>query len=362
MDEMEIMQRLFDKTIPISMEKLYIELTNRCNLKCAHCYNNSNEGVCIDLPLAQVIEMLRLIQKCNLTSVALSGGEALLYPYIDEVLEACKQFGLEIVLLTNGTYIRDDHYWELIMKYLPEIQVSLDGPNAQSNDKIRGIGSFDQTISFVKKLKKAKYPKQIMVNTVLTEYTVDNYQEMVDLCYQLGIDKLTYSLITSSGRAQKNKMRLRDEDFYRIVKDINTNIRSDTHMNCQGVGMNHTCSLTNVNNNVIYLQPKVTCQGHVFPCQMHQKNEYIIGNVHSESLEDILNGDSARRFLALMYLRKTYMKECTDCLFRIQCGRGCMAKAVNDYNNPFAADGCCTFYKEWLLEELKHGLQLHKSV
>ena len=85
--EMECLQGLFSKTINITMEKLYIELTNRCNLKCAHCYNDSNNGICFDLPFDNITDMLEYAKECKLKSIALSGGEALLYPHISDVFE-----------------------------------------------------------------------------------------------------------------------------------------------------------------------------------------------------------------------------------------------------------------------------------
>lgn len=356
MKDIEVLMGLFDTSIKFSMEKLYVELTNRCNLKCKHCYNDSNNGKCVDLPVEAVKNMLIYTKKCGLESVALSGGEALLYPNINEILQFCKDIELDVFLLTNGTYFDDERYTKILFEFLPEIQVSLDGPDAGSNDKIRGAGSFEHAISFIKYLKKSKYPKRVTVNTVLTEHTLSNYGDMVRLCNELDVDELTYSFITMAGRAKQNNLQINGDYFYSVVKDINTNIKPNKQNNCQGVGINHICSLTSVNDGVIKLQPKVTCSGDVFPCQMHHKPEYIIGNVNNSTLVEVLNGKEARQFLALMYLRKNYMEECNRCMFKNFCGRGCMAKSVNDYSNPLSVDGCCVFYKELILNEIKNQL------
>lgn len=356
MKDIEVLMGLFNKTINFSMEKLYIELTNRCNLKCKHCYNDSNNGTCIDLPIEVVKNMLFYTNNCGLTSVALSGGEALLYPKVNEVFSFCNDIGLDVFLLTNGTYFDEKKYMNILFEYLPEVQVSLDGPDASSNDMIRGEGNFENAISFIRRLKKSEYPKRVTVNTVLTEYTLSNYGDMVRLCNELGVDELTYSFITMAGRAKQNNLQMNNDYFYSVVKDINTNIKPNKQNNCQGVGINHVCSLTTLNNGIIKLQPKVTCKGEVFPCQMHQKPEYIIGNVNTCSLDEVLNSEESRRFIALMYLRKNYMEECNRCMFKTICGRGCMAKSVNDYSNPISVDGCCIFYKELIVEEIKSQL------
>lgn len=353
MFDMECLKGLFDKTIHITMEKLYIELTNRCNLKCTHCYNDSNNGICSDLPINSIENMILYAKECNLTSIALSGGEALLYPQISKVFEICKDQGLDVMLLTNGTYFENKTYLNIIFEYLPDIQVSLDGPDANSNDKIRGNGNFKQALSFIQRLKESNYPKRITINTVLTKYTASIYREMLTVCHKLGVDELTYSLLTMAGRAKDNILSVADDELYNIVKDINTIIKPDLDNKCQGVRLNHICSLTSVNDSIIRLQPKVTSKGEVFPCQMHNNDEYIIGNVATHTLKDILDSPNTRRFLALMFLRKYYMKECNACSFKVVCGRGCMAKSINDFGNPFALDGCCKFYKELMLADIK---------
>lgn len=351
--EMECLEGLFSKTINITMEKLYIELTNRCNLKCAHCYNESNNGTVFDLPLDCVDAMILYAKECDLKSIALSGGEALLYPQISDVLERCKEVELDVLLLTNGTYIENEQYLNILFKYSPDIQVSLDGPDSNSNDKIRGYGNFERAISFIRKLKKYNYPRRITVNTVLTEHTARVYRDMLTVCRSLGVDELTYSFLTMAGRAKNNVLSIADESFYNIVKDINTNIKPHSDNKCQGVGVNHVCSLTSVNESIIKLQPKVTFKGEVYPCQMQQNSEYMIGNIKIHTLKEILDSNDARRFLALMILRKYYMKECNACLFKSICGRGCMAKSINDYGNPFVVDGCCQFYKELIVSDIK---------
>lgn len=113
--EMECLQGLFSKTINITMEKLYIELTNRCNLKCAHCYNDSNNGICFDLPFDNITDMLEYAKECKLKSIALSGGEALLYPHISDVFEKCKELELDVLLLTNGTYFENEKYFNILL-------------------------------------------------------------------------------------------------------------------------------------------------------------------------------------------------------------------------------------------------------
>ena len=107
-----------------------------------------------------------------------------------------------------------------------------------------------------------------------------------------------------------------------------------------------------VHDSIIKLQPKVTFKGEVFPCQMQHNSEYMIGNINTHTLKQILDSNDARRFLALMFLRKYYMKECNACLFKSICGRGCMAKSINDCGNPFVVDGCCQFYKELIVVDI----------
>lgn len=82
-----------------------LHLLGRCNLECIHCYMEGaphrQELLPIDLVLAAIGECRDL----GIGTICLTGGEPLLYPGLDRVLEAAAAMtGIQITLCTNGTY------------------------------------------------------------------------------------------------------------------------------------------------------------------------------------------------------------------------------------------------------------------
>lgn len=341
----DIVSGIINGQIDISIEKMYLELTNRCNLHCKHCYNKSNDGEIYDIPKEVVIDLIDYSKEKGLTSIAYSGGEALLHPNIEEIFEYTSKVGLDMFLLTNGTYINE---WLmcLLEKYKPILQISLEGPDQKTSDEIRGVGSFKKSIAFIEELKRKDYPSDIYINTVLNRHNINSYWSMKKFVKSLGVTSLSFSLLTNTGRAEENDLDIEQSEKIEVMKDINENMQTQTDFLCKGVGVNHVCSMNQVNDNRINIQPKVTPRGDVLPCQMHNGKQYMLGNVLKMTMSEIVNSEKTRAYLAMSQLRSQYMDACITCSFEVSCRRGCIAKAISEYHNPFSVDGNCYFYKK----------------
>ena len=125
-------------------------LTERCNLKCAHCYQ---AGVCGDeVPfsevkrvVAEVKEMIEAWEDAYGLSFSLSynitGGEQFLRADLFDVLREVRESRGDIYLLTNGTLVTSDKAKRLAAHGVRGVQVSIEGPE-KIHDQIRGRGNF----------------------------------------------------------------------------------------------------------------------------------------------------------------------------------------------------------------------------
>ena len=84
--------------------RLVIDLTSRCNLRCAYCcfFSRPDESEKTDLPPERWVSLIDEAGKCGVLRVTLRGGEALLSPAFDAVLEAVIRNNMRFSLLTNG--------------------------------------------------------------------------------------------------------------------------------------------------------------------------------------------------------------------------------------------------------------------
>lgn len=132
-----------------SLRYLELLLTERCNLRCRHCY--LGEAGEQELPLTTVLQTLTEFQRLQGLRVLLSGGEPLLYRHWQKLNEHLPEFELRFVLLTNGLLLTDAIIRDLNVH---EVQISLDGL-AHGHDLIRGPGTWQRTVARLQALLAA---------------------------------------------------------------------------------------------------------------------------------------------------------------------------------------------------------------
>lgn len=133
-------------------------LSEACNLKCLHCYQENKEIV--NLNKGQLFNILdqykNLLKELGVKGhINLTGGEPLCSPYFFDILEQFKKDSnlYSFCILTNGTLINDE-IAKKISEYSPKyVQVSLEG-GKRINDYVRGEGVYNKVASALKFLRK----------------------------------------------------------------------------------------------------------------------------------------------------------------------------------------------------------------
>lgn len=117
-------------------------ITKFCNLSCIHCYADSSPLVdrSNEKPTDWWKALIDKFAKHEGEKILFTGGEALTHPGCIDLLKHSKDVGLYTTLFSNGLLINRDA--EKIRGLCNEIQISLDGPDAETNDPIRGKGTF----------------------------------------------------------------------------------------------------------------------------------------------------------------------------------------------------------------------------
>lgn len=194
---------------------IYIKLTNGCNLKCQHCYNEimMNKQMMKETTLEDVIHWLkefRMTHKDDNIVITLHGGEPLLYD-IDKTLfliNSTKDLNLSWGITTNLIYNITDKHIELF--------------NMLENKLVKT--SWDYKIRF------NEQQEQLWLNNI--KYLISNgfvVQPIICLTNQLinalkpsyiynkfielGIKQLNFERITSTGRAETNNLRPNNKDL-----------------------------------------------------------------------------------------------------------------------------------------------------
>jgi radical SAM protein with 4Fe4S-binding SPASM domain len=179
-----------------SLRYLELQITDKCNLRCKHCYiekKNSHE-----LSIKQIRNILKEFEAIQGLRVLITGGEPLLHRKFDEINKILPQFQLRKVLFTNGTLLN-----KKILKHLNahEIQVSIDGLE-KSHDSLRGKGTFKKSIDSVKLSLEKGF--DVSISTMVHAKNLNDFDKMEKLFKKLGIKEWTVDIPCITGNFKKH--------------------------------------------------------------------------------------------------------------------------------------------------------------
>lgn len=126
--------------------KLHIELTNKCNLKCIHCFHDEEYSSLSFEKLNDLFEELRNSQFIQLT---LTGGEITLLPYWKEIVTSAQRNGMIVSILSNFTLMDYSDADFLIDANIHSVKTSLYSSSPEIHDRVTRVrGSFEKHLIF----------------------------------------------------------------------------------------------------------------------------------------------------------------------------------------------------------------------
>jgi MoaA/NifB/PqqE/SkfB family radical SAM enzyme len=220
------------KAFPLTME---LNITNRCNLKCLSCWQR-NVKLNYNNELSDEIwkEIIREAGKIGVKELRIPGsGEPMTRKnLVLEIITEASRFGMNILMITNGTLFDEETIKKMIGK-IDNITFSIDGPNKEINDYLRGKkGSFKKITKTVKKFnswKKRLNEKKpfLRLNVVISNKNYDKLDQMIRLAHDLGCGAVSFQPMTVFSKfgekLKLNKNQLKEfsnnlERFIRISK------------------------------------------------------------------------------------------------------------------------------------------------
>jgi radical SAM protein with 4Fe4S-binding SPASM domain len=133
---------------------VHLEVVAACNLACTHCFAGELPRNQRPLSVAEMDGLFADLARLGSLRLGLTGGEPLLRKDLFDVLDAATERGLHPCLTTNGLLLTEETARELGRRPLVWLNVSLEGPDAQSNDAVRGGGTFDGVVEKLKLLRR----------------------------------------------------------------------------------------------------------------------------------------------------------------------------------------------------------------
>jgi SynChlorMet cassette radical SAM/SPASM protein ScmF len=189
-----------------SINLIYFYLTAGCNLACRHCwlapgFDTDGKKYPV-LPAELFEEAISEAKPLGLSGVKLTGGEPLLHPQIQQLLEIVRQEELRLTIETNGLLCTPAMAREIAKSPDRFVSVSIDGADAATHEWVRGVpGCFEKAKQAVRNLVAADTPPQVIMT--IMRCNADQTEAVVRLAEELGASSVKFNIVQPTARGEK---------------------------------------------------------------------------------------------------------------------------------------------------------------
>ena len=270
--------------------RVYIEITNRCNLACDFCHGTKRPlGTMPPEDFRRIAEKLRGETSYLYLHVL---GEPLLHPQLKELLAIAGELGFRVCLVTNGTLLHKRREELLAAKSLHKVSVSL--------HSFEGNGGAGDLPAYLQQVWEVCLPLSergvLCALRLWNEGTAPRLNGAVEafLSQRIGRD------VESLPRDARGNRTLRPNLFLERAERFGW-----PDLNAPESGANFCHGFTR--------QLAVLWDGTVTPCCLDSEGDIPLGNLLSQPLEEILQGERAAAMAAGFAARKPSEELCRRC-------------------------------------------------
>ena len=346
--------------------------TNRCNLACKHCYQDSlHGGLAGELTLEEKLDLVDQMGSAHLPMLALSGGEPTMSPHLLDVLRRASGYDIHLTLATNGTTITPKLAAELVDAGLRYVEISLDSVDPARHDAFRGReGLWERTIKGAKTVA-ATEGLRLGIAMCIHQSNFHEARDMLRFAEDLGASCFAHFNFIPVGRGLKmvsgditpaqreellaiwnEKMQAGGMGIISTAPQLGRVCMAGAALDGGRVSCSHAGSGSGVKARVV---PKylggcgagrtyvcVEPGGDITPCVYIPHR--IMGNIREKPFLDIYRNSI---FWQILNDRDRRLHHCEVCAFRNYCG-GCRARADAYFGQLHAGDPGCIFNeKHW---------------
>jgi mycofactocin biosynthetic radical S-adenosylmethionine protein MftC len=258
------------------------ELTYACNLACIHCLSSSGRRDPGELSTAEAKAVVDELAKLQVFYVNIGGGEPTIRPDFFEIIDYCVASGVGVKFSTNGSRIDEAAAKRLAGSDYVDIQISLDGANRETNDAVRGDGSWDMAIRAMDNLKAANFG-QFKISVVMTRHNVSQLDDFEALAAHYGAE-LRLTRLRPAGRGadtwdQLHPTNAQQRELYNWIITRPNVLTGDSFFHLSALGESLPgLNLCGAGRIVCLIDPV----GEVYACPFVIHDEFRAGSVRDE--------------------------------------------------------------------------------
>ncbi len=304
------------------LSELHMDLTDRCNERCVHCYVPQNGRATMPTDLAlKVIQEFREMEGLTLY---VSGGECLLHPDFTLILREAKRLDLNIIVMSN-LIACNDMTVSLLKEIDPQfVNVSLYSMRPNEHDAITGVAkSWEKTMTAIRALKSAG------VHVRLATPILKENKDAVDELQKFAAEMQMHDVVDCDviGRMDHD---CSNQDHALALDEAKKFMREHRAIlgleKCDGARCEPDSRVCEIGD----FKLNINARGDYYPCDGGQG--IVLGNATKDALREIWNGNKLN---TLRVLRNRDFPRCVTCSNRPWC-KVCIVRNFNETGDIFA--------------------------
>lgn len=210
----------------MKIETVAFDITNKCNLRCKHCYNYSGEHNRKSKELSDTEIKKILSDICTFTpqTICICGGEPLLRKdLLLECIKLIKEKSINKTLVnfvSNGYLLNERMAKSLKKAGVDLVQISLDGASSETHDWLRNReGAFDKAVAAIRNLKNNDIT--VAVAFTPTQKNSKDICKLLDLCADLKVKYFRSQPLMLMGRGKNLESKtLSNVEYFKLAEKI----------------------------------------------------------------------------------------------------------------------------------------------
>jgi MoaA/NifB/PqqE/SkfB family radical SAM enzyme len=293
--------------------KLFLEITNNCNLHCIFCSNNSGARKKEQLSLKQIETVIKAAREMGVFEIGIIGGEPLCHHDFFEIVRCIKKYDFPIYLNTNA-FFNHQTLKAFSTSGIDKIKVSIDGLK-ENHESIRGYGTFDKTVSNTRYLLSAG--NDVQINFTVNKTNEKDIEGVIELANELNCPLKIAPMILVGRAKEIVETAVTDVSWSNINERISLYIQATKPRNKIEIASGFISDCENVISDYCFLYSEcglrgsflsVNCFGDVFNTgkQTEFDDEHRAGNINVSSLQEIWENANKNN--------TTFFNRCGKCL------------------------------------------------
>lgn len=321
-----------------SLSEIKIEVTYKCPLACIHCSSDAYSDNPMEISYEKCKEIIEQAKELGVNEIAFSGGEPLIYKYIDDIISLTHNYGIKTCIYTSGNISNIEKRFERLKNAgLDKAVFSLYSYISENHERITRIyGSFEKTICSIKECIKDGINTE--VHFVAVSQTYRELNQVAVLCKEIGVNKISVLRFVPQGRGSLYSQGILNKDQnLELIKIIRTlkfdgfDIRTGSPFNVLLLNKKPECYAA-INRMII------TPDLRVYPCDAFKNilAEDIVGTLNfsilnNNTLKDCWNNSSYLNKIRAELVQPVE-EPCNNCNSYDLCKSGCLAQKFIHYN------------------------------